>query len=851
MGPRGVVAFSELRNHVSSYLGIALIVVLGGGVSVGALVVAGLTDDVYPGYVADAKVSPIVINPGLYTSDIGDAISRFDGVRSVHTDDLLAAEVGPPSKGPLAVMRREDDYVQFRGSTDGRYLVVDRPVITAGRLAAGPDEVFVTDETREYLEAASGDRLDVGDPLQVTFWPQWLSLSELDVDLDTVDPLGVETLHISGFGRLADDVLPDDLYPRRRLIVSPDVTARYACPDTELTPDMTDADVQDAVFGGECATQFRFYSLEADGRPVTLASIRTQFDAAALALTARLPPAAKQNAGYYYFAYYRDEIDAAVRRVMQPSVAALGVFAVAAAIATLLATALAAVRMLRRTEETQRNLAAIGATAGQRVLAVSSALVLAVLVGTLGIVVVAVCASLVGPIGTVRAMASAPALAVPPPPALMALGALASALVIVVVAAATLSGRRAMRQRSHSTRPSRTLAAIDRSASPQMMVGLRATFRSAAGASASVIGCCVVTVAIVVAATVFGSNLSRVVDRPSTYGWPWDAGVITNAGFGNTDLNAVTTTLTGRPDVRDWSYFAFDPSATVDGKQVPAIYGFVGNETAALTVVNGRLPGQVGEVALGSQTARELGIAVGQTVPIGPSESTPFVGVVVGTVVLPSLGRFTVSRAGLGRGVYALLSDDLSDLATFTAIDAQPGVDVHALMDELAPDLGSWDRLDERLFVYATPVRPPEITNISDLRAAPLVVGSTLAVALMIALALSITVSVRDRARELAILRAIGFDGRDVRASVRWQACATIVIGLIAGMPIGWLVGGALWRAFANQLGVVPDATVPVGLLAVVAATGVVLTIAIAQRPAIAAGRIPPVDLLRSGPTRR
>ena len=115
---------------------------------------------------------------------------------------------------------------------------------------------------------------------------------------------------------------------------------------------------------------------------------------------------------------------------------------------------------------------------------------------------------------------------------------------------------------------------------------------------------------------------------------------------------------------------------------------------------------------------------------------------------------------------------------------------------------------------HGDPVRSPEIVNVSELRVAPLVLGGVLLASLALGLWLAVTLSVRDRRRELAVLRALGFAGRDVRGSVRWQGMTLVAVGIVLGIPLGIIGGRAAWRFFADQLGVIPRTSVPLSWLA-------------------------------------
>ena len=65
-------------------------------------------------------------------------------------------------------------------------------------------------------------------------------------------------------------------------------------------------------------------------------------------------------------------------------------------------------------------------------------------------------------------------------------------------------------------------------------------------------------------------------------------------------------------------------------------------------------------------------------------------------------------------------------------------------------------------------------------------------------------------------------------------------------LPVGLLAGRLSWRAFARQLGVVPDTTSGGVIVAVVAAAGVVLALITDELPARWAATARPADGLRA-----
>jgi ABC-type antimicrobial peptide transport system permease subunit len=186
----------------------------------------------------------------------------------------------------------------------------------------------------------------------------------------------------------------------------------------------------------------------------------------------------------------------------------------------------------------------------------------------------------------------------------------------------------------------------------------------------------------------------------------------------------------------------------------------------------------------------------------------------------------------------------LGSLLTFVGVDLAPGADERAALADLRSSLEP--EVNMEAVTYRAPVRPAEIVNARSMRAVPLLVGGLLAGAAFVGLAVAVVVSVRGRRRELAILRALGFTGRQVRTSVRVQAVATIVAALVVGVPLGIAVGRVAWRAFAFRLGVVTDPSTPLWWIVATVAGSLSLGVAVAFFPARLAARINPATALRT-----
>jgi len=759
----------------------------------------------------------------------------FDGVVAMHSSALLFAAIGAIPPAPMSELMAGDpdeQSLQVLGSPDGRFTDADRPVVTEGGLPIGDHEVFINAEEREVLERKTGQPLAVGDTIDLTFWWSGLELAITDPST-VVEPIGVEEVRVAGFGHLPDEVLPDELYPRLRVIVSADLARKYSCTG-DFRADMTDDEAAAAAFPPTCAQQYWFYSFELDGSPGVAASFRRQFSEASERLSTDLPPWVTRQAGYFYISQDRAVVAEAVQRATRPAVTALIAFALVALMTTLVVFGIAATRILRRAESESRALRQLGAGLDQRFVCTFLPIAGAVLLGVGGALVVGVLLSPLGPVGSVRDLAGTPGPSLPMSVTLLVAAVLVVALFAVSALVVVVAQRRACRSERPSTpRVAFFASRLLRSNRPAMTTGASAALDLARpGTVAAILGC-MVAVVCVVASFTFGTTLTTLVDNPIEYGWPWDVAVITNFGFDSAVPEEVAASLDGDPDVEDYVMYGFDSSALVGDQGVPVVFDFSPEVPVELPVIHGRAPRAAGEAVLGSKTIGDLGVSIGDRVTIRPGALPERSVMVVGTAVLPAVGSFVSDRTGLGQGAFVLTDDEPTpDTASFVAVNVRDGVDPAAFLERLAPALPGWDATGAPPLTYDRPIRSAEIVNVSELRSAPLLLGGVLGLGLLVGLALSIMVSVRDRWHELAILRALGFGDRELRASVRWQACAMMAAGLVVGVPVGMVVGRLAWSAFAEQLGVALRAGASVTIVAVTVAGAMVVALIAAALPA-------------------
>ena len=130
--------------------------------------------------------------------------------------------------------------------------------------------------------------------------------------------------------------------------------------------------------------------------------------------------------------------------------------------------------------------------------------------------------------------------------------------------------------------------------------------------------------------------------------------------------------------------------------------------------------------------------------------------------------------------------------------------------------------------------------------AVPWFLGGVLAFLAVGTLAHALLVTIRRRRRDLAILKTLGFVGRQVRATVAWLAVAIVAPALLFGLPIGIAAGRWGWREFAQYLAVVPEPIAPAAGTLIVAAAVVAVANIVAAAPAQIAAHAPPATVLKT-----
>ena len=261
-------------------------------------------------------------------------------------------------------------------------------------------------------------------------------------------------------------------------------------------------------------------------------------------------------------------------------------------------------------------------------------------------------------------------------------------------------------------------------------------------------------------------------------------------------------------------------------------------------IVSGRAPNGPDEIALGTATLDELGKTIGDTVHgDGPDGSHDYR--IVGRAVFPKLDSPQplangAAFTGAGLAYAPQCRPTRNNGSPYLVVRVAPGANARrgrTSSRRRSPDV-------ERPFGPSVPV---EVDRLRQVNWLPATLAALLAVLALLAVGHALVTSVRRRRRELAVLKTLGFNRRQIRATVAWQATTLATVGLIIGIPAGLIVGNLVWRLVANGLGVSTTATIPALALLLTIPCALAAVNLIAFFPARAAAQTrPAVALPRS-----
>jgi ABC-type lipoprotein release transport system permease subunit len=141
---------------------------------------------------------------------------------------------------------------------------------------------------------------------------------------------------------------------------------------------------------------------------------------------------------------------------------------------------------------------------------------------------------------------------------------------------------------------------------------------------------------------------------------------------------------------------------------------------------------------------------------------------------------------------------------------------------------------------------PAVIVNVARIRRIPGLLAGLLAALLVLTLFHTVIVSIQNRRRDLAVLRALGADRRWIGRTVHWQTSILTLMPLVVGVPLGLIAGAAVFRSFANHIGAFPTPAIPLALVSLMAVALIVVANLVAVVPTRRARRLSTAQLLQS-----
>jgi hypothetical protein len=244
---------------------------------------------------------------------------------------------------------------------------------------------------------------------------------------------------------------------------------------------------------------------------------------------------------------------------------------------------------------------------------------------------------------------------------------------------------------------------------------------------------------------------------------------------------------------------------------------------------------------LGSRTLAQLNLRLGQTVDVS-ADNRKIAMYIAGRVLMP-IGYTGVGGLKLGDGAIItaaafrrLAPDDVGPGALF-AVRYAPGANRGAAFASLRRDFGR---------AVATWLPGEEVESIRRVDYLPLILAALLLLLAVATTGHALISLVRRKARDLAILKTLGFLRSQLSATVAWQATALATVGLVVGIPLGVVVGRLSWKVMAHSLGAVTPPSVPLVTMLIMIPASLLVANVVAVLPGVVAARVKSATLLRT-----
>jgi putative ABC transport system permease protein len=246
----------------------------------------------------------------------------------------------------------------------------------------------------------------------------------------------------------------------------------------------------------------------------------------------------------------------------------------------------------------------------------------------------------------------------------------------------------------------------------------------------------------------------------------------------------------------------------------------------------GAVPDRTGDTAdvilLGEDAADDLGVGVGDTVPIefrsGYRTDLEVVAIYADTTIFED----------------PLVPDHVFDAGGATTTDewVAAALPEGVTTAEMAPLVARFEAVYPQVSIDTASEFQDRFESTID--SALIVINALLALAIVIALigiANTLALSVHERTRELGLLRAVGMTRRQTRRMVRWEAVLVALFGAVLGVGAGTVFGWGVVNALPSDTfgGAL---SIPVPEIATVVIVAAAATLVAAWLPARRAGKL-------------
>lgn len=371
---------------------------------------------------------------------------------------------------------------------------------------------------------------------------------------------------------------------------------------------------------------------------------------------------------------------------------------------------------------------------------------------------------------------------------------------------------------------------------PSVVAGVRAAALASGGRTVAITA--FVAALGIVGGLGFAGSEGRLASDPALWGWTFDAVV----GDGNDPGvgERAHETLADHPMVASYALVSDHDDVILEAAGVgvdvgaSALVEAVGHIEPRMLA--GSAPRTVHDIALGGSTARQLGVSVGDEVQVDVGEGpVPFT---VSGLAVMNLG-FDSERIGEG----SILTPAGIERAggeletTFVLVEYAPGVDADVAYRSLREDWGN---------TVLRPLRATDVNQLHEVRYLPVGFSLLLAVLSVVTLAFVLALTIRRRRRDLALLRTLGFDGRQLRISLAAQATTLVLPAVFLGALGGIVAGRVTWSLTTTNLGAPEVHVAPIAALVAVVVGALVVSSGVAAPPGRAAARARSAVILRT-----